>query len=103
MVQNAKLYFSLCETPAWLTLAYTLSRVNSRVKEWLVKKVLWIQLRAVFRENDILEYRGAVRILRWYYVFDQPTWLIRSKSGVCKLLQMDISGGIGGWLGMCLA
>lgn len=62
MVQDAETYFSLDQTPPWVKMAYGIVCLVPKVREWVVTKVLWIQLRAAFRQYDILEYRGRINI-----------------------------------------
>lgn len=54
VVQDADVYFSLCSTSGWVRGLYLLAGWIHATwfKEWMVRGVLWVQLRTVFYEND---------------------------------------------------
>ena len=77
-VQDAELYFNLCHTPLWIRGLFILTKhISSRAASILIRRILWIQLRTIFSRNDTLEYRGRCMVLRLYYMFYQPDWVIK--------------------------
>lgn len=76
-VQDAELYFSLCSTPPWLRLLYSFtSKMSIRAADVLARRVLWVQLRAIFFCSDTWEYRGRCELFRLWYIWPPyPDWV----------------------------
>jgi hypothetical protein len=76
VVQDAEVYFALCTTPIWIRAVYWFAGLISRhAQNWIVQRVLWIQLRMIFHQNDFLESHGACYIFRQYYWMNPPRWV----------------------------
>lgn len=76
-VQDAELYFQLCSTPIWIRILYGLVAKTPGLKEWIVQRILWIQLRTIFFKNDVWQHRGTFEIFRWTYWLTEPLWVTR--------------------------
>ncbi|TQV92117.1 LysM domain-containing protein [Cordyceps javanica] len=78
-VQDAEVYFKLCSTPLWLRLVYAAARaVSPAAADLLARRVLWVQIRAMFFRHDTWEYRGRCTVFRWWYAFlNAPDWVIK--------------------------
>jgi len=62
--QDAEVYFRLPSTPLWLRGLYAswawVPYFGTRVRAWLVNRLLWVQLRVIYHKNDYLTYEGAI-------------------------------------------
>lgn len=74
-VEDAELYFSLCSTHVWVQVLYRLASRIPSLKEWMIYKLLWIQLRTTFYEYDLLEDHGTCWFLRNFYWMNAPVWV----------------------------
>ena len=72
-ILDADRYFSLCETPLWLQLLYAVTRLCPPVRNWLVQKVVWIQIRAIFYKNELWEDHGYIPIT-YLWLMNPPRW-----------------------------
>jgi hypothetical protein len=59
VIQDAEVYLSLPSTPLWLRLCYTSLKYIPRVREWLARGMLWVQLRVIYYKNDYQTYVGT--------------------------------------------
>ncbi|RHZ67878.1 hypothetical protein CDV55_107512 [Aspergillus turcosus] len=76
VVQDAEAYFALCTTPIWIRTVYWFAGlISQHVRDWIVQRVLWIQLRMIFYQNDFLESHGACYIFRRVYWVNPPRWV----------------------------
>lgn len=101
VVQDAEVYFSLCTTPLWVHGVYFLLRLIPSAQNWMVQRVLWIQLRMIFYRNDFWESHGACYIFRWLYWMNPPQWVLEfeawSEFCISRIVQ-----GLNYWLGRTL-
>jgi hypothetical protein len=75
VVQDAEVYFSLCSTPLWVRVSYSMASRIPAVKEWMIQKVLWIQVRTILYKNDFWEDHGTCWIFRRFYWMNAPRWV----------------------------
>jgi hypothetical protein len=75
VVQDAEVYFSLCSTPLWVRVSYSMASRIPAVKEWMIQKVLWIQVRTILYKNDFWEDHGTCWIFRRFYWMNPPAWV----------------------------
>lgn len=74
-VEDAEVYFSLCSTPLWVRVLYVLTNRTPSLREWMIHKCLWIQLRTTFHKYDFCEDHGTCWILRQFYWMNVPEWV----------------------------
>lgn len=62
--QDAETYFRLSSTPLWLRILYQAlgwaPYIGAWMRAWLVERLLWVQLRVIYAENDYLEDEGHI-------------------------------------------
>ncbi|KAH7071789.1 hypothetical protein BKA63DRAFT_516397 [Paraphoma chrysanthemicola] len=92
MVQDAEVYFLLCTTPAWIRALYALTRSAPTAREMLVRRVLWVQIRATLHMHDFLEDHGTITIFRSINPWSPPAWVHRFEERVRVLKSKAISG-----------
>jgi hypothetical protein len=80
VVQDAEVYFSLCSTPLWVRVSYSMASRIPALKEWMVMKVLWIQVRTIFHKNDFWEDHGTCWFFRRFYWMNPPAWVTEFES-----------------------
>jgi hypothetical protein len=75
LVQDAEVYFRLCTTPAWIRALHAVMRVAPRLREILVHRMLWVQIRATLHVHDFLEDHGTITIFRMINPWSPPSWV----------------------------
>jgi hypothetical protein len=79
VMQDADVYFKLCETPLWLRTMYISTYLNPLLGSWLrermIKTALWFQLQVVYETNDFWPYVWEIPFTAWY-LLDPPQWAI---------------------------
>ncbi|KAH8726381.1 hypothetical protein GQ44DRAFT_771158 [Phaeosphaeriaceae sp. PMI808] len=78
LVQDAEVYFYLCTTPAWIRALYVVTWSASRVREILILRLLWVQMRAALHVHDFIEDPWSPP--SWVYRFEERMRLIKSRA-----------------------
>jgi hypothetical protein len=98
LVQDAEVYFCLCTTPAWIRALYAVTRSTPRLREILIRRLLWVQIRATLHIHDFIEDHGTITIFEWINPWSPPSWVHPFQ----ERMRVFISSGISGfnyWLG----
>lgn len=66
-VQDAEIYFALCSTPAWIRALHALATLVPPLREFLIYRALWVQLRTIYYKGDFWEGHGRCTILRYLF------------------------------------
>jgi hypothetical protein len=76
VTQDAELFYRLCTTPLWLrslySATYLIPFLGPSLREWMIDKALWYQLRVVYEANDFWTYEGEIPFNKWYAFV--PEW-----------------------------
>ncbi|KAI0452790.1 hypothetical protein F5B21DRAFT_481675 [Xylaria acuta] len=92
IVQDAEVYFYLCNTPVWIRALYAATAPTPSLREILVYRLLWIQIRATLHVHDFVEDHGTITIFRWINPFAPPAWVHRFEERMRFVKSRFISG-----------
>ncbi len=80
-VLDADLFPSLNSTPYWLRAIFTLLW-SVRARRWLIAKLLYVQIQAIYYNHSYWEYHGGINVLSWWQwmhpfdIGDYPAWTV---------------------------
>jgi hypothetical protein len=92
LVQDAEVYFRLCTTPAWIRALHAVTRSEPRLREMLVRRLLWVQIRATLHVHEFIEDHGTITIFRWINPWSPPSWVHRFEERMRFVKSRAISG-----------
>ena len=107
-ILDAENFPHLTTTPLWLRGLFAAMRMQPAARSWLVDKMRYVQLQAIYYQHECWQYHGGINALRWWqwtHPFDigqHPAWTVsvqyRSQKVFSKVVQ-----GIYYWTGkLCL-
>lgn len=102
VIQDSERYFSLCTTPLWLRTLYWIARmipgnVGGSIRRTMVDAALYVQLRAIYYNNDCWTYQGCIRI-DWYWWLQTPKWVWEFQGRTAIVISQVILGACY-WIG----
>ena len=103
---DADLFPSLHSTPYWLRGVCAVLG-SGRARSWLIAKLLYVQLQAMYYQHAYWEYHGGVNALSWWqwsHPFDignHPAWTVKLQFRSQRLFSRAIQG-IYYWMGRML-
>lgn len=97
LVQDAVVYFRLCTTPIWVRALYVFTWLAPRLREMLVHRLLWVQIRATLHMHDFLEDQGTITIFRWINPWSPPAWVYPFEERM-RLVKSKAISGLNYWL-----
>ncbi len=81
-ILDADLFPSLDSTPYWLRAIFALLW-GSRARRWLIAKLLYVQIQAIYYDHSYWEYHGGINALSWWQwthpfdVGEHPAWTVK--------------------------
>jgi hypothetical protein len=97
LVQDAVVYFHLCTTPVWIRALYAATWSAPRLRESLVRRLLWVQIRATFHVHDFLEDHGTITMFRWINPWSPPSWVHPFEERI-RFVKSRVISGFNCWL-----
>lgn len=107
-ILDADIFPYLTTTPFWLRGAFSLlGRLLPAARRWLLRKMCYIQLQAIYREHGYWEYHGGINALTWWQwlhpfdIGDHPAWTVKLQYRSQKIFSRAVQGfyyRVGTWL-----
>ena len=106
-ILDADLFPSLDSTPYWLRAVFALLSWSPAAWRWLIAKLLYVQIQAIYYHFGYWEYHGGINALSWWQftnpfdIGEHPAWAVRLQYRSQRLFSRAVQAGYY-WVGLLM-